>query len=89
MLRSLLLQLLIVWPRGPWNPAPNLAFIANDPELEEDVTAHDALALCLVFEVLLGQLPRGTKVYLILDDVARFEPRSCEWRESLRKLWRD
>jgi hypothetical protein len=73
LIRSLLSQLLSIWPTVPLHGIDLSGFNGN----HESIPMED---LCQLFELLLSQLPMQTNVFCIIDDLAQFE--KDRWDEN-------
>jgi hypothetical protein len=66
LIRSLLSQLLHIWPTAPLHEVDLAGFNSN----HEFISMED---LCQLFELLLSQLTMHTTVFCIIDNLAQFE----------------
>ena len=84
LIRSLVIQLLVAWPRTAL--PPNLDILERLPELCLDVRQHNANALCQLFHELLMQLPRVCNVLCIIDGVSCYETEAWGWEAEMLML---
>lgn len=84
LVRALIVQLLISWPRSA--QPPNLDVLERVPEFWFDVRRHHTNALCQFFQELLLQLPPTTKVFCISDGISRYETEAWGWEGDLLTL---
>ena len=84
LLRSLLVQLLVSWPRTA--PQPNLDILDRIPQLWLGVRQHEVNALCQLFHEVMLQLPPDCKVLCILDGVSCYETEAWGWEDELLVL---
>lgn len=84
LVRSLIVQLLVSWPRTA--PQPHVHHLERIPNLWLDVKQHNISALCQLFHELLQQLPPTCKVVCIIDGVSCYETEAWGWESGLLML---